>query len=55
MVEIDSSGNPSINWDKLAEISRLAIHFLDNVIVANNYPLPKLPKWCKIIEKSVLA
>ena len=42
MVEVDENGNPSINWDKLAEISRLAIHLLDNVIVANNYPLPKI-------------
>lgn len=42
MVEVDSNGNNVINWDKLAEITRLAIHFLDNVIVANNYPLPKI-------------
>ncbi len=42
MVIKDNSGNNVIDWDKLAEISRLAIHFLDNVIVANNYPLPKI-------------
>lgn len=42
MVEADANGTNIINWDKLAEVTRLAIHFLDNVIVANNYPLPKI-------------
>jgi len=31
-----------INWAKLAEITKLAIHFLDNVITVNNYPLPRI-------------
>ncbi len=42
MVDTDADGKNSINWEKLAEVTRLAIHFLDNVIVANNYPLPKI-------------
>jgi len=29
-----------VNWEKLAEITKLSIHFLDNVITVNNYPLP---------------
>lgn len=29
-----------INWKKLEEITKLSIHFLDNVITVNNYPLP---------------
>ncbi len=31
-----------IDWEKLKEITKLSIHFLDNVITINNYPLQKI-------------
>ena len=31
-----------INWDKLKEVTKLSIKFLDDVITVNNYPLPKI-------------
>ncbi len=31
-----------INWNKLKEVTRLSIKFLDDVITVNNYPLPKI-------------
>lgn len=34
--------NGSVNWDLLAETTRIAIRFLDNVIAVNNYPLPQI-------------
>ena len=34
--------NGEINWDLLAETTRTAIRFLDNVIAVNNYPLPQI-------------
>lgn len=34
--------NGKINWAKLEQVTRDSIHFLDNVITVNNYPLPQI-------------
>ncbi len=31
-----------INWDRLKEVTKLSIKFLDDVITVNNYPLPQI-------------
>lgn len=36
----ETSGGLDVDWEKLKEITKLSIHFLDNVITINNYPLP---------------
>ena len=38
----DNNGKKEIDWAKLEEITKLSIHFLDNVITVNNYPLPQI-------------
>ncbi len=44
-------GKYVIDWDKLEKIVRLAVHFLDNVIDLNPYPLPQITELAHKIRR----
>ena len=51
MIKQNHAGGLDVDWSKLANITRKAIHFLDNVIVVNNYPLPQIAEMVSNIRK----
>ncbi len=44
-------GRIEIDWDKLKQVTRLAVHFLDNLIDVNKFPLPQIEKATKVTRK----
>ena len=45
------NGRYEIDWDKLKEVTRLAVHFLDNLIDVNKFPIPQIEKATKLTRK----
>ncbi len=51
MYKKSDNGRYEIDWDKLREVTRLSVHFLDNLIDVNKFPLPEIEKATKATRK----
>ncbi len=46
-----AGGHHEIDWNKLKEVTHLAVRFLDNLIDVNKFPLPQIEKATKLTRK----
>ena len=51
LMVIEKDGKMVINWERLSHVTRLSVRFLDNVIDANQYPLPIIDEVVKANRK----
>jgi ribonucleoside-diphosphate reductase alpha chain len=51
MYKVSPQGRHEIDWDKLKETTRAAVHFLDNLIDVNKFPLPEIERATKATRK----
>ena len=51
MLKQGENGKYEIDFDKLADTTKKAVHFLDNVIDVNNYPLEEIDRMTKSTRK----
>lgn len=47
LMVVEKEGKMVINWERLSHVTRLSVRFLDNVIDANQYPLPIIDEMVK--------
>jgi ribonucleoside-diphosphate reductase alpha chain len=47
LMAAEDEGKAVINWERLRTVTRLAVRFLDDVIDANQYPLPVIEEMVK--------
>ncbi len=51
LVKEDGKGGKDIDWDELRRVVHLSTHFLENVIDANQYPLPEITDLAQRIRR----